>query len=49
VDDDQHFSFTWLSDGRYHWFRADVISPEGKLQLLGNPIYLNQEATNAGH
>jgi hypothetical protein len=49
IDDDQHFSFTWPSDERYHWFRADVITSDGKLQLLGNPIYLNQEATsNAG-
>jgi len=44
-DDPQSFSFAWLSDGRYHWFRADVIASDGKLQLLGNPIYLNDQAT----
>ena len=45
--DDQTFNFTWPSDGRYHWFRADVIAPDGKLQLLGNPIYLNDQAVPA--
>jgi hypothetical protein len=40
-NDDQNFNFTWPSDGQYHRFRADVITPDGKLQLLGNPIYLN--------
>lgn len=31
----------WLSDGAQHWLEADVLTPDGKLQLLGNPIYLN--------
>jgi hypothetical protein len=31
TDDDQRFSFTWPSDERYHWFRADVITSDGKL------------------
>jgi hypothetical protein len=38
IDDDQNFSFTWPSDERNDWFRADVITSDGKLQLLGNPI-----------
>lgn len=42
VDEDhQDFTFNWTSDGERHWFRADVVASEGKLQVLGNPIYLN--------
>jgi hypothetical protein len=33
--------FQWKSDGGRHWFRADVRGPDGKLWLLGNPIYVN--------
>jgi len=44
-EDVQNFSFAWPGDGRYHWFRVDVIASDGKLQLLGNPIYLNDQAT----
>lgn len=40
-DPDQTSQFEWSSDGRRHWFRAEVRSPEGKLLLLGNPIYIN--------
>jgi hypothetical protein len=36
---DNHFS--WTSDGQRHWFRADVTGPDGKLWLLGNPVYVN--------
>jgi hypothetical protein len=39
-DDAQH-DFSWSSDGKRHWLRVDVRSAEGKLLLLGNPIYLN--------
>lgn len=38
---DETARFQWTSDGRRHWFRADVRGPNGKLWLLGNPIYLN--------
>jgi hypothetical protein len=38
---DQTLRTTWRSDGQRHWLRADVISNAGKLQLLGNPIYIN--------
>lgn len=31
----------WKSDGERHWFRADVYGPDGKLWLMGNPIYVN--------
>jgi hypothetical protein len=43
---DQKFALTWVSDGRRHWFRAQVTGPDGKLWLLGNPIYLNWEVSN---
>lgn len=37
---------TWTSDGLRHWFRINVTGPQGKLLLLGNPIYLNWTSTN---
>lgn len=37
--DVQTFSFT--SDGQRHWLRVNVRSPQGRLLLVGNPIYLN--------
>lgn len=36
----------WTSDGRRHWFRAQVTGPDGKLWLIGNPIYVNWEVAN---
>jgi predicted metal-dependent phosphoesterase TrpH len=38
---DRTLQAEWPSDGAQHWIEADVITPEGHLQLLGNPIYLN--------
>jgi hypothetical protein len=38
---DETRSFEVASDGRRHWLRVDVRGPDGKLWLLGNPIYLN--------
>ncbi len=35
------WSFEETSDGKRHWIRIDVRDAEGKLALLGNPIYLN--------
>ncbi|HEV2134418.1 MAG TPA: CehA/McbA family metallohydrolase [Terracidiphilus sp.] len=32
---------SWTSDGGRHWFLAQVIGPDGKLWLLGNPVYVN--------
>jgi hypothetical protein len=32
---------SWTSDGDRHWFLAQVIGPDGKLWLLGNPVYVN--------
>jgi len=34
-------AFDWKSDGKAHWLRVDVRSPEGKLLILGNPVYIN--------
>jgi hypothetical protein len=42
----QMFALSWVSDGRRHWFRAQVTGPDGKLWLLGNPIYINWDASN---
>jgi predicted metal-dependent phosphoesterase TrpH len=39
--DDQSFAFRWKSDGQRHWLRANVRDPEGRLLLVGNPIYIN--------
>lgn len=38
---DQSFSYDWTSDGQRHWFRAQVAGADGKVWLLGNPIYIN--------
>lgn len=39
--DDETKTFEVSGDGRRHWLRVDVRGPDGKLWLLGNPIYLN--------
>jgi len=39
-------TLTWTSDGRRHWFRAQVSGPDGKLWLIGNPVYINWNLTN---
>jgi hypothetical protein len=33
--------FTLPGDGKRHWIRVDVLAGDGRLLLLGNPIYLN--------
>lgn len=40
---DQTLTATWRSDGKRHWLRADVVSQSRKLELLGNPVYVNFE------
>lgn len=42
----QTVPFPWTSDGRRHWFRAEVFGPDGKLWLLANPIYVNWSLSN---
>lgn len=39
--EDETRTFEVASDGEAHWLRIDVRGPDGKLWLLGNPIYLN--------
>ncbi len=34
-------SFEFVADGRASWLRVDVRGADGRLLLLGNPIYLN--------
>ncbi|MET0272770.1 MAG: CehA/McbA family metallohydrolase [Phenylobacterium sp.] len=38
---DETRSFTVAGDGQPHWLRVDVRGPDGRLWVLGNPIYLN--------
>jgi hypothetical protein len=35
------FIFDWKSDGKRHWFRAELVNAEGELVTLTNPIYIN--------
>jgi hypothetical protein len=43
---DQTSLLSWVSDGKRHWFRAEVAGPDGKLWLLGNPVYVNWDVDN---
>lgn len=37
----QSFDFHWPSDGGRHWLRVDVRDAQGRLALMGNPVYFN--------
>lgn len=37
----QTFRWRWRSDGARHWLRADVRADDGRLLLVGNPVYVN--------
>jgi hypothetical protein len=37
----QRYRFDWRSDGERHWLSVNVYGADGRLQLLGNPIYVN--------
>jgi hypothetical protein len=37
----QTLRFDWHSDGGRHWLRVNVRDADGKLLLVGNPVYLN--------
>lgn len=37
----QRYRFDWRSDGGRHWLSVNVYGADGRLQLLGNPIYVN--------
>ncbi|MGB7267624.1 MAG: CehA/McbA family metallohydrolase [Terracidiphilus sp.] len=43
---DQTIPLPWTSDGQRHWFRAEVAGPDGKLWLIGNPVYVNSSVAN---
>jgi hypothetical protein len=43
----QTLRFDWRSDGERHWLRVNVRDADGKLLLVGNPIYLNWPAVHA--
>jgi hypothetical protein len=45
--DDANQTITWMSDGRRHWLRAEVAGPDGKLWLIGNPVYLNWDRSSS--
>ncbi|HVC89951.1 MAG TPA: CehA/McbA family metallohydrolase [Acidobacteriaceae bacterium] len=38
--------FTWRSDGKRHWLLPQVETHQGKLEVLGNPIYVNYSGKN---
>jgi hypothetical protein len=38
---DETLSANWSSDGKRHWIRAEVRDKQGKLLVLGNPVYIN--------
>jgi hypothetical protein len=41
ADDDHRLSFIHRGDGARHWVRINVRDRDGRLMLIGNPIYLN--------
>jgi hypothetical protein len=45
--DNANETITWPSDGRRHWVRAEVAGPDGKLWLIGNPVYLNWDRSSS--
>jgi hypothetical protein len=47
ASDDASADFSLVSDGARHWVRMEVRSPDGKLLMIGNPIYLNFDAQPA--
>ncbi|WP_336966557.1 CehA/McbA family metallohydrolase [Sphingobium aquiterrae] len=38
---DAQLPFRWTADGRRHWIRADIRNADGRLLLVGNPIYID--------
>lgn len=38
---DESLGAKWTSDGKRHWIRAEVRDKQGKLLVLGNPVYIN--------
>ncbi|HTV06545.1 MAG TPA: CehA/McbA family metallohydrolase [Acidobacteriaceae bacterium] len=46
-DGGETFHRTWTADGYRHWFRPQVVGPDGKLWLLGNPVYVDWNRPSA--
>jgi hypothetical protein len=44
ASDDHRMSFDLAGDGVRHWVRVNVRDREGRLALVGNPIYVNRHA-----
>ncbi len=42
---DENLPFTFISDGRAHWLRAEVRDSNGSLTLVSNPVYINFPVT----
>ncbi len=38
---DAELDFPWTSDGQRHWLRLNARDADGRLVLIGNPIYVN--------
>lgn len=38
---DEPLRWRWRSDGGRHWLRVDVRDADGRLLLVGNPVYVN--------
>jgi hypothetical protein len=47
ASDDQRMSFDLPGDGARHWVRLNVRDREGRLTLVGNPIYVNRQRAAA--
>jgi hypothetical protein len=41
TQEDETLHFAWQSDGKRHWLLPQVETPQGELEMLGNPIYVN--------
>lgn len=41
---DAHGTWAFRADGRRGWLRVDVRGPDGRLVLIGNPVYLEPAA-----
>lgn len=37
----ENLPFSWMSDGKAHWLRAEVRDSNGSLMLVSNPVYIN--------
>jgi hypothetical protein len=42
----QDVPLAWTNDGGRHWIRAEVTDANGKLWLVGNPVYINWDIAN---